>query len=150
MASADYAAGLAVYESLDGPGSALRLAPGEVRPIYVEVENRGGATWRWGLDQQPHVRLSHHWRTPGGEVTRYEGLRSPLPCTIPPGRAVIMPMWVEAPEEPGEHVLEIDLVHELVRWFDCPLRVDVLVAERHPARGEPSLDAPRPRGGPPC
>ncbi len=59
----DYAVALRLYEVTTGDGP-LRLAPGETRPVYVEVENRGGATWRWGLDQQPLVRVSHHWRTP--------------------------------------------------------------------------------------
>ena len=41
-----------------------------------------------------------------------------------------MPVWVEAPAEPGDHLLEIDLVHEHVRWFEAPLRVPVAVAAR--------------------
>ena len=149
MAPGDYAAGLSLYEGI-GASTPLRLAPGEVRPVYIEVENRGGATWRWGLDQQPLVRLSHHWLTHDGVVTRYEGLRSPLPCTLPPGGSVIMPMWVEAPDEPGEHVLEVDLVHELVRWFERPLRVAVVVAERRPAAEAPESGPARPGGTSPC
>jgi len=127
----DYAVALRLYEatSSDVP---LRLAPGETRPVYVEVENRGEATWRWGLDQQPLVRVSHHWRTPGGDVTRYEGLRSPLQSTLRPGDSAIIPVWVEAPDEEGDHLLEIDLVHEHVRWFEAPLIVPVVVAERRP------------------
>ena len=81
---ADYAVALRLFEATDGDAP-LRLAPGRPGPLYVRVENRGDATWRWGLDQQPLVRVSHHWRTPGGDVTRYEGLRSPLPCTLGPG-----------------------------------------------------------------
>ena len=149
MAPGDYAAGLSLFETTEA-SAPLRLAPGEARPVYVEVENQGGATWRWGLDQQPLVRLSHHWLAPDGALTRYEGLRSPLPCTLPPGASVIMPMWVEAPEEPGEHVLEIDLVHELVRWFERPLRVPVVVAERRPAAAEPESGPARPGGTSPC
>ena len=126
----DYAVALRLFEA-DGDAP-LRLAPGETRPLYVRVENRGAATWRWGLEQQPLVRVSHHWRTPGGEVTRYEGLRSPLPCTVGPGESTIVPVWVEAPLDAGDHLLEIDLVHEHVRWFEAPLRVPVVVAARRP------------------
>jgi len=141
---ADYAVSLRLFEATDGD-SPLRLAPGETRPLYVRVENRGGATWRWGLDQQPLVRVSHHWRTPDGDVTRYEGLRSPLPCTLGPGASAITPVWVEAPVDEGDHLLEIDLVHEHVRWFEAPLVVPVVVAQRRPA-----ADIPRPTGGGPC
>jgi hypothetical protein len=129
MSRGDYAVGLRLFEPTDADGR-VRLAPGETRPLYVEVANRGRATWRWGLDQQPLVRVSHHWRSPGGEVTRFEGLRSPLPSTLAPGDREIMPVWIEAPREEGDHLLEIDLVHEHVRWFDAPLTVPVVVADR--------------------
>jgi hypothetical protein len=142
---ADYAVALRLYEATDGDAP-LRLAPGETRPLYVRVENRGGATWRWGLDQHPLVRVSHHWRTPGGQVTRYEGVRSPLPCTLGPGASTIVPVWVEAPRDEGDHLLEIDLVHEHVRWFEAPLTVPVVVADRRPGGGR----ARRPAGAPPC
>jgi hypothetical protein len=39
-------------------------------------------------------------------------------------------VWVDAPDVPGDYLLDVDLVHELVRWFDAPLTVEVTVAER--------------------
>jgi hypothetical protein len=144
LGPADYAVALRLFEATDGDGP-LRLAPGETRPLYVRVENRGAATWRWGLDQQPLVRVSHHWRTAGGDVARYEGLRSPLPCTLGPGASAIVPVWIEAPTEEGDHLLEIDLVHEHVRWFEAPLTVPVVVAERRPV-----AETPGPGGEAPC
>lgn len=132
MAEGDYAVGLSLFDvgAAAGGEPGLRLAPGEVRPLYVRVENRGGAVWRWGLEQQPEIRVSHHWRTAAGEMARYEGLRSPLPCTIRPGESAIVAVWVEAPVEAGAHLLDIDLVHEHVRWFESPLVVDVVVGDR--------------------
>ena len=56
-----------------------------------------------------------------------------------------MPVWVEAPAEEGDHLLEIDLVHEHVRWFEAPLTVPVVVAERRPV-----AETPRTRGEAPC
>lgn len=127
LAEGDYAVGLALFDDPDGP---VRLAPGEVRPLYVRVRNRGGATWRWGLEQQPEIRVSYHWRTVDGDLHTYEGLRSPLPCDLGPGEAAIVPVWIEVPDEPGRYRLEVDLVHEHVRWFESPLHVDVAVAAR--------------------
>lgn len=124
MAEDDYAVDLRLFEPV------ARLAPGEVRPLYVEVANRGGAVWRWGLDQHPEVRVSYHWRSPDGAVTVYEGMRTPLPCNVAPGETTIVPVWVRAPDEPGDHLLEIDLVHEHVRWFEAPLPLTVTVADR--------------------
>jgi hypothetical protein len=130
LAEADYAVGLALF---DDPGGPVRLAPGEARPLYVRVRNHGGAIWRWGLEQQPEIRVSYHWRTVDGDVHTYDGLRSPLPFDLGPGQAAIVPVWVEAPAEPGRYRLEVDLVHEHVRWFESPLQVDVAVATREPA-----------------
>ena len=130
----------------------MRLALGERRPLYVTVDNRGGATWPWGLDQHPQVRVSYHWRAADGRMLVHDGHRSPLPCSLRPGESTIVPTWVEAPAAPGGYVLEIDLVHEHVRWFDAPLVVAVLVADRpgppSPAASPPgsssSADAPVP------
>lgn len=139
LAAGDYAVGLELFE---GAGGDLRLAPAEVRPLYVTVENRGRARWRWGLEQQPEIRVSYHWRAPDGAMVAYEGLRSPLPCPIDPGDSAIVPVWVEAPSATGRYRLEIDLVHEHVRWFESPLVVEVVVAERAPAT--PTTDATTP------
>lgn len=133
MAEGDYAVGLALFEGSGDACRPLRLAPAEVRPVYFRVENRGGATWRWGLHQQPEVRVSYHWRSAAGAMLTYDGMRSPLPCTLGPGGSAVVPVWVEAPAEPGPYLLEIDLVHEHVRWFESPLPVRVVVADRLPA-----------------
>lgn len=133
-----YRAGLALFE----PGD-VRLAPGERRPLYVRVENRGVARWPWGWDQEPHIRVSYHWRTPAGEVSVYDGVRSALPGWLNPSESALVPVWVEAPAAEGDWVLEIDLVHEHVRWFEMPLAVPVRVEPRC-APGTTTLEA-RPR-----
>lgn len=145
MAEGDYRVRLALFEGGDARDGRprLRLAPGEMRPLYLTVENRGGATWPWGLDQHPEVRVSYHWRHADGRMAQFEGRRSPLPCALPPGGVAIVPTWVEAPVRRGEHLLELDLVHEHVRWFESPLVVEVTVAERP----VPSVAT---AGAPPC
>jgi FkbM family methyltransferase len=56
-----------------------------------------------------------------------------------PGADAIVPMVVEAPPRPGRYVLEIDLVHEFVRWLGCAVRVEIDV--RAP-EGAPGLALP--------
>ena len=36
-------------------------------------------------------------------------------------------MIVTAPESPGDYVLELDLVHEFERWFECEARFPTAV-----------------------
>ena len=130
-----------------------RLAPGERRPLYVRVTNAGGTPWPWGLDQEPQIRVSYHWRHADGDLLAYEGLRSPLPVTVGPGETVVVRVWVDAPEAEGTYLLDVDLVHEDVRWFDDPLTVELRVAHRVPrlapaVTSAPAAPAPGTRGSP--
>jgi hypothetical protein len=110
-----------------------RMAPGERRPFHLRVRSDGAAAWPWwpwGSATYPPIRISYHWRTIDGEPLAFEGLRTPLPARLAPGDTQIVPVWVDAPDEPGRYLLEFDLVHEMVRWFEQPLVVEVRVAER--------------------
>ena len=57
------------------------------------------------------------------------GRRSPLTSTLHPDDSIIVPVLVEAPSTSGSYVLEVDLVHEGVRWFGSPLCIDVVVKQ---------------------
>jgi hypothetical protein len=92
----------------------LRMYTGEARGLFVEVRNESGEEWPGGLEQEPRIRLSYHWRGSEGEV---EGPRTPLPAPLAPGETAIAPVTVLAPPEPGRYLLELDLVHEDVRWL---------------------------------
>jgi hypothetical protein len=94
------------------------------------VANRGSAWWPWAWEQEPHIRVSYHWRTLDGEPLVFEGVRSSLPARLDPGESQIVPVWVEAPAEAGRYLLEFDLVHEHVRWFESPLVIEMEVADR--------------------
>ena len=67
-----------------------------------------------------------------------------------PGERILVPLEVVAPPEPGRYLLEVDLVHEDVRWFEQGCRVEIEVAEAL-ARSRPSPAAAssrrRRRGG---
>jgi hypothetical protein len=119
-----YRATLALYER------GRRMAPGERRPVHVRVTNDGTVTWPWGLDPEPQIRVSYHWRTTDGRTVTFEGMRSPFTARLAPGGSQIVPVWVEAPSDSGIYVLEFDLVHEHVRWFETPLAVEIDVSHR--------------------
>ena len=98
------------------------LRSGVLETVDVRVENLGAETWRWGGD----VRLGSRWRA-GEHVV--EGEHRALPADLPPGRDLIVPLPL-IPPGAGRWTLEVDLVHEHVRWFDRPLLTAVTVEPR--------------------
>jgi hypothetical protein len=109
-----------------------RMVAGQGRKIHLRITNLGVDTWPWGDLQRPEIRVSYRWRNTDGTLRVPDGLRTPFPCSVGPGEQVIVPVGVMPPEEPGNFILEFDLVHELVRWFDFPLRIDMQVLAEAP------------------
>ena len=112
-----------------------RFVAAQQREMPVRFRNRGHESFPWG-DWSPPVRAAYHWFTPDGDPFVYEGDRTLLPSTLGAGREIIVPLHIVAPSEPGRYTLEIDLVHEGVRWFGCGARVSATVEgqARSPAR----------------
>jgi hypothetical protein len=96
---------------------------GEARTFDVRVTNLGGRRWPFGLAAHPEIRVAQRWHVPEREPI--EGLRTPLPHPVGPGEQALVPAQVLAPPEPGRWELEVDLVHEHVRWFGCGVRATV-------------------------
>jgi hypothetical protein len=114
----------------------IQLAAGEHRPVHVRVSNRGSETWPWTprtdgwpypFEHRPVIRLSYRWYRSDGSLNVSEGYRTGLPANLHPDDTTVVPMIVAAPDEPGDYLLEADLVHEHVRWFDRPTRALVTV-----------------------
>jgi hypothetical protein len=124
LATHDYAVELCVVE-LD-----TRFAPGESRPLLVDVCNLGTTAFPGGARSQPEIRLTYRLRDSDDQVIVTDGLRTHFPVTIAPGAHELVPALVEAPATPGRYIVEFDLVHEGARWFDQPVTVDILVAAR--------------------
>jgi hypothetical protein len=95
------------------------LVGGVQQTIDVCIENQGDCVWRSG----DVITLATRWNG-------LEGIRTSLPADVLPGDRAVVPLHVVPPDEPGAHVLEVDLVHEHVRWFASPLRLVVDVRPR--------------------
>ena len=106
---------------------ALELTVGRPRDVDVLVRNVGGETLPWG-GGPPEIRVAYHWLGETGEVVVFDGHRTALPADVPPGGESVVPVHVVPPADPGSYVLELDLVHEGVRWFERPTRISVEVA----------------------
>ena len=117
------------------------LVAGEPQTIDVRVTNLGTAVWPWGRSL-PEIRVVTRWP----QLSGAEEFRTPFPAPLGPGESQLVAASVAAPVSPGRYRLDVDLVHEHVRWFDCGcrLRVDVVPAPRldhEPATAGASGDA---------
>ena len=105
----------------------LRLTEGTALELPVRLRNRGSERFPWG-DWSPPVRLSYHWLDGAGGAVVFDGERTLLPADLAPGGEAVVPARVGTGQlEPGEYILEIDLVHEGVRWFGRGARLPATV-----------------------
>jgi hypothetical protein len=120
-----WAGRLTPRESLD------RLPAGARHTVTVTVENHSRVNWPRGPDASPLVQVATLWLD-DGRLEVEQGVHTPLPADVPPGGSTEVPVHILAPERPGRYRLQLDLVHEQVRRFDCALEwpVDVRPARR--------------------
>jgi len=83
----------------------------------VRVKNTGNLTWNMNGDSP--VYLGYHWIDFNSrEVVVFDGERSIIKEDgINVGEETVFDLDVISPSEPGEYILQIDLVHEGVTWF---------------------------------
>ncbi|MEX0868468.1 MAG: hypothetical protein WD011_02240, partial [Nitriliruptoraceae bacterium] len=77
--------------------------------------NASQVTWPASADSG--IALGNHWLTCQGEILIWGDGRTPLPASVPPGATATLKLQVRAPSDPGEYLLEIDLVEEGLAWF---------------------------------
>jgi len=117
----------------------LRLVAGEWRTFDVDVRNLGTTHWPGGMDAHPQIRLAYRPLREGGALG--DGMRTGIGAPLAPGASAIVPLEVLGPPSAGRIEIEIDLVHEHVRWFGCGVRAAIDV--RAAAGGAPgALTAP--------
>jgi hypothetical protein len=123
MGDADYDGAIEVVDS------DLALWPGESDELTVRVTNLGAHPWPGSADV-PAVRLGYRWLAPDGSVLRDDGGRGLFPARVAPGEQILVRLPVTAPADEGRDlILELDLVHELERWFDVAVRLPVRLRE---------------------
>ena len=102
-----------------------KLRAGQKETIQVNIKNASDVQWyaRGGEvntnpDNRFYIAIGNRWLKAEGEqlVTNMDG-RYGLPKNLPPGAEVEVPLQITAPKDPGEYILEVDLVQEQVAWF---------------------------------
>jgi hypothetical protein len=103
---------------LDGVEVPATMAAGGEQVIRLRLLARSPFAWN------DSVRLSYHWHRSGygpsrpGRTVVWDGLQTVLPGGgLEPGATTMAEMLVRAPGEPGDYVLEVDLVVDQVSWF---------------------------------
>lgn len=95
------------------------VAGGKELQLRVLIKNASDTLWP---GCQPgagkfEINLGSHWLNANGQVASKEDGRTLLPADLAPGQETIVTFEVEAPAEPGDYVLEIDMLQEGVSWF---------------------------------
>ena len=118
------------------------MPPGVLRHFEVRVENLGDELWRPADGTPPEIHLAWRWRDLRSDQRLREEGRYPFPETLRPGQRARFPILVRTPSVPGRYALELDVVHEHVRWFGCTVETPVTI---DPAAA--TADAGRPAAG---
>ncbi|HEX7313221.1 MAG TPA: hypothetical protein VF297_04845 [Pyrinomonadaceae bacterium] len=113
LADADFRAELRAVEI---PARVAAKSRVEVR---VAVRNAGGAVWlarERGLSPR-QLSAANHWLDASGTVVAGDDGRGALPRDLRPGEETEITFAVNAPQRPGDYLLEIDVLQEGVSWF---------------------------------
>jgi hypothetical protein len=86
--------------------------------IKVRLRNASEVVWPaiGRVDSNP-LSLSYHWYDKNNAPVLWEGLRTALSKDLSPNEEVIVDADVMAPAQPGEYLLQFDVVRERVAWF---------------------------------
>jgi hypothetical protein len=102
-----------------------KLRAGEKATIQVKVKNSSGILWyargakvTASSDTKFILAAGDRWFNAADEklVTDMDG-RHGLNKDLRPGEETEIPLTITAPKEPGNYILEVDLVQEQVAWF---------------------------------
>ena len=99
-----------------------RMRAGQTETLRVRVRNNGDAVWpahgRSDTDSTYAVTLRNRWlnSSDNSTVNDLDG-GTPIVRDIRPGQEVELTINVNAPANPGEYILELDMVQEQIAWF---------------------------------
>jgi len=101
-----------------------KLRVGQKETIQVKIKNDSDVVW-WSRgarvntrpDNKFYIASGNRWlKADGSLVTNMDG-RYGIPKDLAPGEETETPLVVTAPMEPGDYILEIDVIQEQVAWF---------------------------------
>lgn len=108
--------------SLPDPPAKLRAGQKEV--VQVRLKNASDVFW-WARggeinernDNFFYVAAGNRWLKADGTMYNDSDGRYGIGKDLKPGEETEVPLLVTAPKDPGEYILEVDLIQEQVSWF---------------------------------
>src|SRR4029450_3588915 len=106
------------------PGVPAPPPPGARVPVGVEVKNVSNQAWIDAANAPSPgntVRLGYRWWKAGATpqpLSDFRQERGELSRLVTPGATGVAVVVVKAPDQPGDYLLQLDLVQELVAWFE--------------------------------
>ena len=93
------------------------IPAGYYSEVFLTIANRGALPWPGGW-REKMLSVSYHWLNEDGEMKIFDGLRTPLPKRgLSPGQECDIVAEVQAPESPGNYILQLTAVQEHASWF---------------------------------
>jgi hypothetical protein len=84
--------------------------------LTVEIKNTSDFTWR--NDSRNSVRVGYHYYGQDVDASDYDGtMRTELKNNVAPGETIKLDMLINDIKQPGNYVIQIDLVLEGKYWF---------------------------------
>ena len=122
------------------------VVAGGTSPMMIEVTNEGDQTWPVFENGRPDIRLGNHWLDSSGALLRRDDARARISCAIPSGASDRLRLVIGVPSEPGEYIVEIDMVQEHVDWFarsgSSALRIPIKVLPSNSGVPFPAVNEP--------
>lgn len=96
-----------------------QVKAGSLISVSVKVKNASDTTWPALVDSDDNyqIRVGNHWLSQEGSLVINDDGRASLPYDLKPMEEVKLDLNVRTPVEPGNYILELDLVQEMVSWF---------------------------------
>lgn len=96
-----------------------QLRPGEQATVQVSVMNISRSVWVAG-DRSGgafQVAAGNHWLDLNGNSVVNDDGRGPIRDDVKPDQVTSLSLIINAPRQPGEYLLEVDMVQEGASWF---------------------------------
>jgi len=111
----------------------IETIPSERIKIPVVIQNKGTGTWD-SRDKHHPVFVSYHLFDTEGDTIQFDNERTSFPKKIVPNDSTRIQLIMNAPEQPGSYIAEIDLVKEGITWFkdkgSKSIRISLVVVKR--------------------